>query len=405
MNDFDHFVDLFDQTVRYAKANGTFDEGIPDIKALAIRIAKPQRVVHADEITNAQTTHFTLEIDVTSKAISCDEAERVRKRKTGAFFRHRKKGHCILPHSLIRLHTTVFKLVQVYNICDSEMISHERVLAFLMKRFRVVVSVSLGIVWLSATAFAQDNSLGLGDKHVGGDVPIDERLADATRRGQRLFTPPPEDRVLKKGVLAPSRDDRATFAAFLGMPNTGLIRLLPRESLTYQTKKRPPSIPGGGAYYSFANVTHFYGYGSDIELNLGNLSVGSFLGYGLLTNLGDVPLEEVALIDSRSSFIAAYKPAVTFLEARAEALRFRNAVTIDGVRYQDKLPAEVNATYLLRSINYGKPVVGSNASARAVSSARRTDVLVAFRVVRKDTDGSVIIAWKLLKKYSAPKLD
>lgn len=93
---FDHFVDLFDQTVRYAKANGTFDEGVTDIKALAIRIAKPQRVVHTDEITNAQTTHYTLEIDVPSKAVSFDEAERLRKRKTGAFFRHRKNGHFIL---------------------------------------------------------------------------------------------------------------------------------------------------------------------------------------------------------------------------------------------------------------------------------------------------------------------
>jgi hypothetical protein len=63
---------------------------------LAIRIAKPPRVVHTDEITNAQTTHYTLEIDVPSKAVSFDEAERVRKRKTGAFFRHRKNGHFIL---------------------------------------------------------------------------------------------------------------------------------------------------------------------------------------------------------------------------------------------------------------------------------------------------------------------
>jgi hypothetical protein len=93
---FDHFVDLFDQTVRYAKANGTFDEGVTDIKALAIRVAKRSRVVHTDEITNAQTTHYTLEIDVPSKAVRFDEAEGVRKRKTGAFFRHRRNGHFIL---------------------------------------------------------------------------------------------------------------------------------------------------------------------------------------------------------------------------------------------------------------------------------------------------------------------
>jgi hypothetical protein len=93
---FDHFADLFDQTVRHAKANGTFDEGVTDIKALAIRLAKPPRVVHTDEITNAQTTHYTLKIDVPSKAVSFEEAERVRKRKTGAFLRHRKNGNFIL---------------------------------------------------------------------------------------------------------------------------------------------------------------------------------------------------------------------------------------------------------------------------------------------------------------------
>src|SRR5437773_4995607 len=93
---FDYFADLFDQTLRYAKANGTFDEGVTDIKALAIRIAESPRIVYTDEITGAQTTHYTLEIDLPSKAVSFEEAERVRKRKTGAFFRHRKNGHFIL---------------------------------------------------------------------------------------------------------------------------------------------------------------------------------------------------------------------------------------------------------------------------------------------------------------------
>jgi hypothetical protein len=32
------------------------------------------------------------------------------------------------------------------------------------------------------------------------------------------------------------------------------------------------------------------------------------------------------------------------------------------------------------------------------------DALVAFRIVRKDTDGSVTIVWKVLKKYAVPEL-
>jgi protein strawberry notch len=93
---FDYFADLFDQTVRYAKANGTFDEGVTDIKALAIRIAENPRIVYTDEITGAQTTHYTLEIDLPSKAVSFEDAEEARQRKGGAFMRQKKNGHFVL---------------------------------------------------------------------------------------------------------------------------------------------------------------------------------------------------------------------------------------------------------------------------------------------------------------------
>jgi P-loop containing NTP hydrolase pore-1/C-terminal domain on Strawberry notch homologue len=93
---FDYFADLFDQTVRYAKANGTFDEGVTDIKALAVRVAQPPTVVHEDEITQAQTTHYTLEIDVPSRTVSFEQAEDARQRKGGAFLRHKKNGYFVL---------------------------------------------------------------------------------------------------------------------------------------------------------------------------------------------------------------------------------------------------------------------------------------------------------------------
>jgi hypothetical protein len=57
------------------------------------------------------------------------------------------------------------------------------------------------------------------------------------------------------------------------------------------------------------------------------------------------------------------------------------------VRYGSRLPVEVRSTYLLRSIGYST-----------------SDVLVAFKAVREDSDGSIILAWKLLKKYPVPEL-
>src|SRR5215211_1148216 len=71
--------------------------------------------------------------------------------------------------------------------------------------------------------------------------------------------------VLEKAVLAVADTDRKEFAAFLNQPETGIIRLLPREMYDGNAK-RGLAINGGGAYYSFVRKTHEYGQGSDIEL-------------------------------------------------------------------------------------------------------------------------------------------
>ena len=47
----------------------------------------------------------------------------------------------------------------------------------------------------------------------------------------------------------------------------------------------------------------------------------------------------------------------------------------------------LNSTYLLRAIDY-----------------ERSDVLVVFRVVEVDSEGTPLILWKRLKSYSTPPL-
>src|SRR6185369_12527837 len=70
--------------------------------------------------------------------------------------------------------------------------------------------------------------------------------------------------ILEKKFLAPAPEDQSAYADFLGQPETGLIRLLPREKFDpIGNTKSGMTIRGGGAYYSFARLTHEYG-GSDI---------------------------------------------------------------------------------------------------------------------------------------------
>lgn len=192
--------------------------------------------------------------------------------------------------------------------------------------------------------------------------------------------------ALENRLLSPSEEDKARYADFLRQPHTGLIRLLPREKFDSTRDNKGLTITGGGAYYSFTRLTHEYGYGSDIGLEQGYLSTG-FAGadYGIMTNLGDTPLENVT--SEAVPFLVSYSPADDLPKARIEQRKWGEGTTADGTNYSRRLLVKENSTYLLRSVNYDT-----------------SDVLVAFRVVRVDNDDSATILWRLLKKYPTPRL-
>ena len=192
--------------------------------------------------------------------------------------------------------------------------------------------------------------------------------------------------TLEQRFLLPSEEDRATYADFLRQRDTGLIRLLPREKFGNNSLKTGLTMNGGGAFYSFSRLTHEYGHGSDISLEQGYLSTG-FAGanYGILTSLGDTPLENVS--SETVQFIASHAPPSDEPKARIEQRRWGTGETIEGAKYAERLLLKADTTYVLRSIDYD-----------------RSDVLVAFRVVRVDNDDSATILWKLLRKYPTPRL-
>ena len=193
-------------------------------------------------------------------------------------------------------------------------------------------------------------------------------------------------KVKEAALLAPSKADRREYAEFLAQPGTGIIRLLPREKWDGVLSTR-----GGGAFYSFKRLTHDYGQGSDIMLEMNSLAVGGFGGadFGLMANIGDVPLELLSVDAEAVRFAASFKPPTLEAEARAAHRSFWEPGRREGeFVYKGRLPVSVGSTYVARCIDYSS-----------------SDLLVAVRVIRKDSDGSVVLLWKMLQEFPKPELE
>jgi hypothetical protein len=185
-------------------------------------------------------------------------------------------------------------------------------------------------------------------------------------------------------LLGTSREDAEAHAEFLAQPKTGIVRLLPREKWDGKLSTR-----GGGAYYSFTRLTHEYGFGSDIGMEQDYFGVGfGGANFGFLVNLGDVPIEGVTTGTDGVRYLALFEPPRAEPGARVEQRRTGSGFVDEHWTYKSRLPVLTKQTYVVRSVDYGT-----------------SDVLVAFRVVRKDTDGSVVLLWKVLKKYAKPELE
>jgi len=192
--------------------------------------------------------------------------------------------------------------------------------------------------------------------------------------------------------LEPTRAERATHAQFLKQPHVGLVRLLPYSKVVTiddLSKGTPKKLrfPGGAAFYSFTKLNHS-GWGADLKLKDGNLEVAFGPDViGAVTTLGDIPIDSLTPDSPGVSTLATYAPPLERKQAQSDYERFERGLTLSGHTFQTQVPVHENTTYALRSIAYG-----------------RSDLLIAIRVVKQNADGSVLLLWKRIDKFSTPKL-
>jgi hypothetical protein len=214
-------------------------------------------------------------------------------------------------------------------------------------------------------------------------------------------------------TLSPNSEEVNKYADFLRQPSTGLIKLAADLGCAKNTKVVVATadclkytMPGAGTSFSFRTKNYRIRRLADLTFTDNSFQSTGVLLHGIFVKIGDVPLEKVNLQTKGLDYLINFQPETDYEKARTIDRQLSEGIFSDGFQYRRGLYAVENTTYVLRSIAYNgkyfRAVEGIAYDEFAFD--KRRDVIVAFRIVRKDSDGGVTILWKELLRQNSPKI-
>ncbi len=225
-----------------------------------------------------------------------------------------------------------------------------------------------------------------------------------------------EDLKKIKAALAPNSEDSAQYKDFLQQAKTGLFRLMPNRDCSQKyivsANEDCQNSTFAGEFYSFRAKNYNSDF-FDLTFKDGELISKGFLAQGILVSLGDVPLENLLPTSNGVKFLFDFEPQTENKAVKKQFAEIAFGINFDGYKYTKSEKALLNTTYALRVVAYrpdNKVRFGKNEmNAQDLKffqskGDKRTDLTLAFRIVRKDADGSLSILWKELNRQEAPKI-
>lgn len=215
----------------------------------------------------------------------------------------------------------------------------------------------------------------------------------------------------QKKQLQPKTEDLIKYARFLEQPKTGIFRLLPdlncdENPLVIRADAKCLRAIPESSFYSFREKEHTPELLADIRLENNHLISDGVLAQGILVALGDVALEKVSLKSDGLDFLIKYSPHSSVAEAQKQFLEMVRGVKAGKYTYRKAFPAKENTTFALRIIAYRGNVFQTFRGYRynLLEGDKRIDLTLAFRVIRKGTDGGVTLLWKELERKESPRI-
>lgn len=245
--------------------------------------------------------------------------------------------------------------------------------------------------------------------------------------GTKFINPQQDAAALDRFAYNVDFQEPQIYAKFLELPQTGLFRVLPelaygRMLNTLQNRLQPsvseryPFPVIGQSKEGFKSILPLQMVDDNFQL------VQSGLNYGFIVDVGDIPLEELeqqllTVATPKREFLLNYQPPKQLESLQVDRRRFITGKNQDWQEteiYLAQAPARVNHTYLVRSLQFQLPEALINRVPILPSQSRErfqfsripsSDTIIAFRPVRRRSDGSYTILWRVINQLAAPQID
>ncbi|HEY2847764.1 MAG TPA: hypothetical protein VGI80_08095 [Pyrinomonadaceae bacterium] len=237
---------------------------------------------------------------------------------------------------------------------------------------------------------------------------------------QKLVSPPELDKKTKdriRQMRTLNAADVEQYRTFLAQPGTGIFKIFPSYECSSENVIRVDTdcakwVPESSDF-SFRQGVYTTRLYHDIGLEKVAIIADAFFTQGLMTTLGDVPIETTTLDTAGIAFLSRFRAASTPAAAKQSAAEIERGISTDGFRYGMTVEPTVNTTYAIRSISYS---LGNSLPPLTIESGlnemklhsldldKRQDVIVVFRVIRMEENGGLTLVWKQLAAKDAPKL-
>ena len=211
--------------------------------------------------------------------------------------------------------------------------------------------------------------------------------------------------------LTPSPVIFTKYDKFLQQSDTGIFKISADSTCAGNSQVVVASesclsnnIPGAGTAYSFRVKSHRMLHLSDLVLDKNVIRTGSLLQQGLMVNLGNIELNEVSTQTVGLKYLFDFKPLTNKEELKSFDEKLSKGIKSDGFTYGYGLYVEDQTTFALRSIAYRGKFQRSISGVKynEMDYDKRNDIIVVFRIVKKDANGDLTIIWKEISQKDSP---